>query len=74
MREKRPKALLLYLVWLSTIYNYFNSIFSLVIYKYILNTNKISIRLSGLVVLIKALNAIYKGIFLLILGSLTIII
>ena len=45
-----------------------------VIYKYILNTNKVGTRLSGLAVLLKALNAIYKTTSLSILGSLMTII
>ena len=48
--------------------------FSLAIYGYILNINKVGIRLFRLVVLLKALNAIYKVISLLILGSSTVII
>ena len=43
---------------------------SLAIYGYAPNTNKISTRLSGPVVLLKALNAIYRAISLLILSSL----
>ena len=48
--------------------------FSLAIYRYVPNTNKINIRLFRLVVLLKALNAIYRVTFLLILGSLIAII
>ena len=47
---------------------------SLAIYKYAPNTSKIGTRLSKLAVLLRALNAIYRAISLLILGSLTIII
>ena len=49
-------------------------IFSLVIYRYTPNINKVGTRLSRLVVLLKALNTIYKTTLLLILGSSTIII
>ena len=47
---------------------------SLAIYRYAPNTNKISTRLFRPVVLLKALNTIYRAISLLILGSLTAII
>ena len=47
---------------------------SLVIYRYAPNTNKINTKLFGLVVLLKALNAIYRAASLLISGSLTTII
>ena len=47
---------------------------SLAIYRYTPNTNKIGTRLFRLAVLLKALNAIYRAISLLILGSLTTII
>ena len=47
---------------------------NLAIYRYILNTNKVGTRLSGLAVLLKALNTICKTISLLILGSSTTII
>ena len=47
---------------------------SLAIQRYALNTNKIGTRPSGPVVLLKALNAIYKAISLLIPGSSTTII
>ena len=47
---------------------------SSVIRKYAPNTNKIGTRLFGPAVLLKALNTIYKTIFLLILGSSTTII
>ena len=47
---------------------------SLAIYGYAPNTNKINTRPFRLVVLLKALNAIYKAASLLILGSLTTII
>ena len=47
---------------------------SLVIYGYTPNTNKVGTRLFRLVVLLKALNAIYKTASLLILSSLTTII
>ena len=47
---------------------------SLTIYRYALNTNKVGIRLSGLVVLLKALNAICRATSLLILSSLITII
>ena len=47
---------------------------SLAIYGYAPNTNKVGIRLFRLVVLLKALNVIYKAISLLILSSLTTII
>ena len=43
---------------------------SLVIYRYILNINKVGTKLFGLVLLLKALNVIYRTISLLILGSL----
>ena len=49
-------------------------VFSLAIYGYVLNTNKVGIRLFRLAVSLKALNAIYKAVSLLILGSLTTII
>ena len=45
-------------------------IFSLVIYRYTPNINKIGTRLFRLAVLLKALNAIYRAISLLIPGSL----
>ena len=47
---------------------------SLAIYGYTLNTNKIGTKLFGLAVLLKALNAIYKAISLLILDNLITII
>ena len=47
---------------------------SLAIYRYALDTNKIGIKLSGLAVLLRALNTIYKTASLLILGSLITII
>ena len=47
---------------------------SLAIYGYAPNTNKVGTRLSGLAVLLKALNTIYRAVSLLILGSLTAII
>ena len=47
---------------------------NLAIYKYALNTNKVNIRPFKLAVLLKALNAIYRAISLLILGSLITII
>ena len=47
---------------------------SLAIYGYMPNINKVGTRLSGLAVLLKALNTIYKTISLSILGSLTTII
>jgi hypothetical protein len=47
---------------------------SSVIRRYTQNINKINIRLSRLVVLLRTLNTIYKTIFLLILGNSTIII
>ena len=47
---------------------------SLAIYRYTPNTNKVDTRLSRLVVLLKALNTIYRAISLLILGSSTTII
>ena len=47
---------------------------NLVIYRYTPNTNKVGTRPFRLVVLLKALNAIYRAIFLSILGSLTTII
>ena len=47
---------------------------NLAIYRYAPNTNKVGTRLFRLVVLLKALNAICKTIFLLILGSSTAII
>ena len=47
---------------------------SLVIYGYVLNTSKVGTRLFGLVVLLKALNTIYRATSLLILGSLITII
>ena len=47
---------------------------SLAIYRYAPNTNKVGTRPSRLVVLLKALNAIYRAIFLLIPGSLITII
>ena len=47
---------------------------SLVIYKYAPNTSKVGIKLSKLIVLLRALNTIYRVISLLILGSLTTII
>ena len=50
------------------------SVSNLAIYRYALNTNKIGTRLSGLVVLLKALNTIYRAASLLILGSLITII
>ena len=50
------------------------SIPNLAIYGYVLNTNKIGIRLFRPAVLLKALNAIYRTIFLLILHSLITII
>ena len=50
------------------------SVFNLAIYRYAPNTNKVSTRLFGPVVLLKALNTIYKAAFLLILSSLTTII
>ena len=50
------------------------NIFSLAIYRYTLNSNKIGTKLFRLVVLLKALNAIYKTISLLILSSLITII
>ena len=49
-------------------------IFSLAIYRYTPNINKIGTKLFRLAVLLRALNAIYKTISLLILGSLTTII
>ena len=48
--------------------------FSSAIYRYMPNTNKVGTRPSRLVVLLKALNAIYRAASLLILGSLTTII
>ena len=50
------------------------SISNLVIYGYTPNTNKVNTRLFRLVVLLKALNTIYKTVSLLILSSLTAII
>ena len=50
------------------------SIFSLVIYRYTPNTNKIGTKLFRLAVLLKVLNIIYKAISLLILDSLITII
>ena len=47
---------------------------NLAIYGYAPNTNKIGTRPSRLVVLLRALNAIYRAAFLLILGSLITII
>ena len=47
---------------------------SLAIYGYTPNTNKVGTRLSRLAVLLRALNTIYRAIFLLILGSLITII
>ena len=47
---------------------------SLAIYEYMPNTNKVGTRLFGPAVLLKALNAIYRAVFLLIPGSLTTII
>ena len=47
---------------------------SLAIYRYVPNTNKINTKPFGLAVLLKALNAIYRAISLLILGSLMTII
>ena len=47
---------------------------SLAIYRYALNTNKVGTKPSGLVVLLKALNAIYRATSLSILGSLMTII
>ena len=47
---------------------------SLAIYRYAPNTNKVDTRLSRPVVLLRALNAIYRATSLLILGSLTAII
>ena len=47
---------------------------NLTIYRYAPNTNKVGTRLSGLAVLLKALNAIYRAAFLLILNSLMTII
>ena len=47
---------------------------SLAIYGYTPNTSKVSTRLSRPAVLLRALNAIYRATFLLILGSLTTII
>ena len=47
---------------------------SLAICGYILNTNKVGTKLFRLVVLLRALNAIYRAIYLLILGSLITII
>jgi hypothetical protein len=47
---------------------------SLVIRRYTPNTSKINTRLSRLVVLLRALNIIYRTIFLLILGNSTTII
>ena len=47
---------------------------SLAIYRYTPNTSKVGIRLFRLVVLLKALNAIYRATSLLILGSLMAII
>ena len=47
---------------------------NLAICGYILNTNKVNTKLSRLVVLLRALNTIYRAISLLILGSLMIII
>ena len=44
------------------------------IYRYAPNTNKVGTRPSGPAVLLKALNAIYKAVFLLILNSLMTII
>ena len=44
------------------------------IYRYAPNTNKIGTRLSGPAVLLKALNAIYRAISLLILSGLTTVI
>ena len=49
-------------------------VFSLAIYGYMPNTNKVGTRLFRLVVLLKALNAIYRAISLLILSSLMTII
>ena len=46
-------------------------VFSLAIYGYAPNINKVGTRLSGLVVLLKALNVIYKTASLSISGSLT---
>ena len=43
---------------------------SLAIYRYALNTNKVGTRPSGLAILLKALNTIYRATSLLILGSL----
>ena len=50
------------------------SVSSLAIYRYALNTSKVNTRPFRLAVLLKALNAIYKAISLLILGSLITII
>ena len=47
---------------------------NLAIYGYAPNTNKVGTRLSGLAVLLKALNTIYRAISLLIPGSLMTII
>ena len=47
---------------------------SLAIYRYAPNTNKVGTRPSRLAVLLRALNAIYRAISLLILGSLMTII
>ena len=47
---------------------------SLAIYRYAPNANKVSTRLSGPAVLLKALNTIYRAISLSILGSSTTII
>ena len=47
---------------------------SLAIHRYVLNTNKVGTRLFRLVVLLKALNIIYRAASLLILGSLITII
>jgi hypothetical protein len=49
-------------------------IFSLAIYRYALNTNKVGTRLFRPVVLLKALNAIYRAASLSIPGSLMIMI
>ena len=50
------------------------SISNLAIYGYVLNTNRVGTRLFRLVVLLKALNIIYRATSLLILGSLMAII
>ena len=49
-------------------------VFSLAIYGYAPNTNKVGTRLFGLAVLLRALNTIYRAVSLLIPGSLTTII